>query len=119
MAGMGLTYRAPASVAAGAVAPTAAQVKFLDMVVCDVAAGAAATDDATDVVHNFNLSADGLNNRPVFWFTLLTGGATPFPSVAVKDANTLTVTALAKGATCAFTIRLYIWRPGPVAEMRQ
>jgi len=113
MAGMAVTYRYPAVVAGGAVAPTAAQILKLNTVQADIACGAGATDDATDIVHNFNLPvADGTNGTPrIAWHFVAQGTAAKAPTITFKDKDTITVTAAAKGANCDFTMRVQIDRP--------
>jgi hypothetical protein len=114
MAGMGVTYRYPVT---GATPPTALQAKC--EVVVDVACGAGATDDDTDIIHNFGLSpTDGSDGRPQVSFALTAAGAaaalTVGPKFVFKDANTVTVKAINKGANCDWTARITMWRPHTV-----
>lgn len=113
MAGMAVTYKYPV---AGAVAPTAAQAK--DEVVADIAAGAGANDDDTDITHNFGCAeADGSKGSPQIGLILTAQGvAAKVPTITFKDANTITVVAGAKGATCDFTARVTIKRPHSVGR---
>lgn len=110
MAGMGLTYRWPV---AGS-APTAGH--RYSMVQVDVACGAGATDDDTDIIHNFNLNpATGADGRPAvsYFFTVCGAGAalTIGPKFVFKDKDTITVQAINKGANCNWTARVTMLLP--------
>src|SRR5512136_68356 len=113
MAGMTVTYRYPT-----VIAPTALDSLNHNEVVADIAAGAGATDDATDIVHNFNLSpADGTVGMPrISAFFTAQGSAAKYPTITFKDKDTITVTAAAKGANCDFTLRVSIRRPHSITR---
>jgi hypothetical protein len=106
MAAGTVTYRFPKSTE-----PAAADVD--NEVVADVAMGASANDDDTDIVHNLGCAeADGSKGSPHVSVVLTAAGSSAkCPLVAFKDANTLTVKAGAKGANCDFTARVHITRP--------
>ena len=104
-----VTYRYPV---AGAVAPTAGQMLKLSEVQADIAMGAGANDDDTDIVHNMDLSATGTDGTPIIIVTMTAqGSAAKVPTVVVKDKDTLTVSANIKGANCDYTARVVILRP--------
>jgi hypothetical protein len=106
---MAIAYRTPVT---GAVAPTAEQARP-GLVVATAAAGAGATDDATDIVHNMNMSpADGSTGMPLLSCVLIAqGSAAKMPTLTFKDKDTITVTMAAKGANCDLTALVTIQRP--------
>lgn len=113
MAAGTVTYRYPVQ---SGTAPTAAQA--IDSVVADVAMGAGANDDDTDIVHNLELAeADGAKGSPHVAIALTAiGSAAKYPIIAFKDANTLTLKAAVKGANCDFTARVVIQRPHSIGR---
>jgi hypothetical protein len=112
MAVMSQTYRYPPSVAAGSTPPTATVMRNYSKVVIDVACGAQATNDATALVHNMALSADGLDASPEITIQRIVGGSASQPSiVVVTDANTVTISQANAAANANFTDRVTISRP--------
>lgn len=110
MAAAVLTYRYPAAVAGGAVAPTAVQASKVNTVVCDAVFADGAT--VVNIVHNLNLSADGTDGRPeVTVTTIASGTALNQVVIAVVDANTISVTQTLGSANTGATYRITIKRP--------
>lgn len=109
MAGATIAYIYPV---AGAVAPTALQSLGCNSVVAS-AAYAAGDADATDIVHNLNLSpADGTLGIPeVSVIATAQGSALTVPKIAFKDKDTITVTKAISGANTDVTWRFTIRRP--------
>jgi hypothetical protein len=105
MAAGTVTYRYPKTTA-----PAAGEAKGL--VVADVAMGAQANNDPTDVTHNMNLSIDGSTGFPKINAILTAqGAAAKMPTITYKDANTITITTASNVSTGDHTVRLFIERP--------
>jgi hypothetical protein len=104
-----LTYRAPAVVAGGTTAPTAAQVT--NMVCVDVAF--LDGDTATTVTHNLSgVSTTGADGSPMVHSETLVKGATPVGSgfTVAFTTNAIILTPVASAAGNGQTYRFWIWR---------
>ena len=104
-----ITYRYPASVAGGAVAPTAAQAVGNE-VTADIVFNVG--DTGTNLVHNMAISASGNDGTPrISVQTLAAGTALNTVVIATVDANTISVTPVLTAANTSQTVRINIQRP--------
>ena len=105
-----VTYRYPASVAGGAVAPTTGQSSQVNEVVADVVFGAG--DTVANIVHNMGLSAAGTDGRPrIASYLTAAGTALNNVVITVVDANTVSVTPVLGAANTGLTVRVSVGRP--------
>lgn len=105
-----VTYISPV-----ATAPTKTQAAGANLMQADVVFGAG--DTVANIVHNFGLSAAGLNGRPVL-SSVITVAGTALNNVvlAIVDANTISVTPVLGAANTGLTVRVNILRgPGAIA----
>lgn len=96
---------------AGVTAPTAAQARSHNSVVCDVVFGAA--DTAAVITHNMALpNATGLNGIPKITLTpTAVGTAAVVPFIAFTSANTITIDKNSTSANTSISVRVTIERP--------
>jgi hypothetical protein len=108
MAGGTVTYRYPR-----ATAPDNTLMLSHDAVVADLAFGAAANDDDTDIVHALNLApADGSVGQPhIRCIKTAQGIVQTLPVITFKDKDTITVHKQITGANTDGTYRFTIKRP--------
>lgn len=103
------TYRWPASVQGGTVAPTAAQASG-NQVIADVVFGVG--DTVVNVVHNMALNATGADGTPeISVQKIASGTALNDVVIATVDANTISVTPVLGAANTSISVRIFIKRP--------